>query len=282
MAEQDDVAIKVQDTKKIDVDKIDLGSSQARQVGVTKGLDIFAEQIRKVGLIQPVVVFPVGDRYELIVGQRRFLAHKDVLKWTKIMAMIIEKPKDDMMATTISWLENEARQKMSNKDMMRHVANYYAQNTSVKEIAEILSIKPKQVKACIALPRVPEVVRKAVESGELDAHVAIKATDAKRFEKGDTPEAKGDDVLDLAKRMQLNKISDVAANNIIEFGEENPDADNETLMTDGIKKSYESLSIDLNSSEMKRLESFAKVNAFKSKGEAAASLILDGLDQSGD
>jgi len=224
MAEQDDVLIKVIETKKIDVDKIDLGSTQARQAHVTKGLDIFAEQIRKVGLIQPVVVYPVGDRYELIVGQRRFLAHKDVLQWTTIMAMIIEKPKDDMMATTISWLENEARQKMSNRDMMRHVANLYAQKITEKEIAHLLTIKPKQVKACIALPRVPDVVRKAVESGELDAHVAVKATDAKLFEKNTTPEEKGNDVLDLAKKMQINKISDVAMKNIVEFGEANPDS----------------------------------------------------------
>lgn len=282
MTEQDEVEVKVIKTEKIPIDKIQLGNLQARQLQVTKGLEIFAEQIRKVGLIQPIVVYPVGEKFELIVGQRRYYAIKDVLQWPEILAMIIEKPKDDMMTTTISWLENVARQKMSNKDMMRHVASMFS-TVTIPEIAKILSITQKQVNACIALPRVPDVVREAVESGEIYPDVAVRATDAKHFVKSETPEEKGNDVLDLAKKIQENQLTESQKENLVDYGQQNPDTNNEKLLTDGIKNVVESIRLDLSASNMKRLERYTdNDDELKTKGDAAAKLVVEGLDQSGD
>ena len=42
----------------------------------------------------------------------------------------------------------------------------------------------------IKLSRVPDVVRVAVEGGEIDADAAVRATDAKKFIKGVTSEEK--------------------------------------------------------------------------------------------
>ena len=282
MSEQNNTEIKVIETKKIPIDKIQLSNLQARQNQVTKGLEMFAEQIRNIGLIQPVVVYPIGDKYELIVGQRRFYAHKDVLKWSEILAMVIEKPKDDMMSSTISWLENEARQKMTNKDMMRHVANMFAQKVSKNEISKTLGITREQVNSCLDLPKVPDMVRNAVEAGEISPEIAISATDAKGFEKFETPEEKGDDVLDLAKKMQEFKLSKKQQKNMVEYGKENPQTENSTLVSEGTKNVTEPITVDLAASENKRLERFQKNNEFSSKSDAAASLIIQGLDSSGD
>lgn len=282
MPEQDDVEIQVIETKKIPIEKIQLSNLQARQSQVTKGLDIFAEQIRKIGLIQPVVVYQVGEKFELIVGQRRYYAHKDVLQWPEIFAMIIKKPKDEMMATTISWLENEARLKMSNRDKIRHVANLFSQKVPKDEIAKILGITRKQVNSCIALPRVPDVVREAVETGEIDPLIAVRATDAKHFEKFESNENQGNDVLDLARKIQENQLSQKEVNNIVDYSDENPEANNDTLISDGTKSVTESIPVDLSASDVKRLVRYADNNEFKTKGAAAARLILEGLDQSGD
>jgi len=82
--------------------------------------------------------------------------------------------------------------------------------------------------------------------------------------------------------MQENKLVDREQINLVEFAEQNPDVDNETLITDGIQNVIEPIKVDLASSDAKRLERFAENNDFKTKGEAAARLIVDGLDQSGD
>ena len=282
MAEENDVQIKIIETRKIPVDKIEISNIQARQKDVTKKLDIFAEQIRNIGLIQPIVVYPNKDKFELIVGQRRYFAHRDVLKWNEILAMIIEKPADDMMTTTISWIENEARLKMPIQDKMRFVTNLSTLGWKIKDIADHLGINTEEVRSCIGLPRVPNVVREAVQSGEIDPVIALRATDAKKFDKYTTSEDAGADVLDLAKLIQQNKLNKKQQNNLVDYGKENPDTNNDTLIADGIKNITESIHIDLQSSDIKRLERYTENNSYKTKSDAASQLILEGLDQSGD
>ena len=94
---------------------------------------------------------------------------------------------------------------------------------------------------------------------------------------------KGEVSFDLFKSMiKTPKLSNKQITNLVDYGEEHPESDNETLLIDGIKNVTESISVDLSASEMKRLEKYAKNNEIKSRGEAAANLIIDGLDQSGD
>lgn len=278
----DNVEIEVVETRKIPIDSIMTSNMQARQTQVTKNLEIFAGQIQNIGLIQPIVVYQDGDKYELIVGQRRYYAHKDILQWNEILAMIIKKPKDGMMTATISWLENEARQKMANKDKIRHVASLYSQRISQAEIARTLGITAKEVRSCIGLPRVPDIVRESVESGEIAPDVALVATDAKQFTKYDTHEEIGQDVLELARSIQSNKLTGKQKTNLKDFGENNSGADNETLLKDGIENTSETISIDLSSSDSKRLKKYADNNDHKTPGAAAAQLVLEGLEQSGE
>ena len=282
MSEQDKVEIVVKETKKIPIDKIQMSNLQARQSGVSKGLEIFAEQIRKIGLIQPVVVYEIdGGMYELIVGQRRFLAHKDVLKWTEIMAMVIEKPASDMMSTTISWLENEARQKMTFKDKMKLVAEMYAERNTIPEIMKTLGMTNPEVKNCLQLPRVPDV-RDAVQNGEIPVDIAVRATDAKNFEKYNTDESKGADVLDLAKKMIGASLTNKQKVGAVDYGAQNADASNDDIIQGAVDNSVVTISVDLTSSNAKRLDRYAENNDAGSRNVAAANLILEGLTEAGE
>jgi len=283
MSEENNVEIVVKETKKILIDKIQMSNLQARQSGVSKGLEIFAEQIRKIGLIQPVVVYEIdGGMYELIVGQRRFLAHKDVLKWTEIMAMIIEKPSTDMMSTTISWLENEARLKMTMKDKMKLVAEMYAEKNTINDIHNTLGMTLPDVRNCLQLPRVPDVVREAVQNGEITVESAVRATDAKQFEKFSTDESKGADVLDLAKKMMGATLTNKQKVGAVDFGSNNPDASNEDIIQGAVDNTVVTVTVDLTSSNNKRLERYTESNDLSSKNIAAANLILDGLTEAGE
>ena len=51
------------------VDKINIGEWNVRTLDREKGLDELAESILKYGLLQPIVVFQEGDRYNLIIVQ---------------------------------------------------------------------------------------------------------------------------------------------------------------------------------------------------------------------
>ena len=74
MSEEANVKVKWLTTELIPVSKIDMNELQARQDKINAGLEAFAEQIRGVGQIQSIVVYRKGDRFELLVGQRRFFA----------------------------------------------------------------------------------------------------------------------------------------------------------------------------------------------------------------
>ena len=286
MAEEDDVIIKPIETKRIPIDSIETSHLEVRVTHVTKGLKDFAEQIREVGLIQPIVVYRKKDtseeKYELLAGQRRFLAHKDHLHWQKIFAMIIEEPKDEMMKKTISWLENEARRDMVKKDKYAHIIDLQSKNKTKKQILKILGITSDVYDAAITLPRMPDVVREAVLQGELDPLTALRATDAKRFEKDVTDESKGEDVLKLAKLMMQNKLTKDEKNNVAVWGQENPGEDNnQTIMEEGRKKIMEEIKVVLMNHEAKRLDKYAESQK-TSRGESARELILDGLDDRGE
>ena len=80
-------------------------------------LDDLAESIRERGLIQPVVVTPSRDGYELIAGQRRYLACKQLGMTT--IAAVVRSDLDATDATVLSLIENVHRAEMSPMDKAR-------------------------------------------------------------------------------------------------------------------------------------------------------------------
>ena len=63
-------------TDKIAIELIDTNPYQPRLYFDPEKLSELAESIKKHGVIQPILVRPKGDRYELIAGERRFRASK--------------------------------------------------------------------------------------------------------------------------------------------------------------------------------------------------------------
>jgi len=60
----------------IELEKIDAGENPLRLEGENKGIAELSESIKRIGLINPLVVAPDGKYYRLIAGHRRFAACK--------------------------------------------------------------------------------------------------------------------------------------------------------------------------------------------------------------
>jgi ParB family chromosome partitioning protein len=75
----------------IPLKEIELSDDNVRLCDATKDLDELAASIKRHGLLQPVVLMGEFGKppYELISGQRRFLAHKQILKWPQIRAVFV-------------------------------------------------------------------------------------------------------------------------------------------------------------------------------------------------
>ena len=96
--------------RNIRLEDLEIGLGQVRTADVGKDIPELAESIRKVGLLEPIVVAPAetAGKYEILTGQRRFLAHKELGR-EEIMAVVLDERVDPTTAKGISVTENLVR-----------------------------------------------------------------------------------------------------------------------------------------------------------------------------
>lgn len=129
-----------------------------------------AQSISETGLQQPIVVRPAGDRYEIVFGHRRFLAHKKIGLPT--IKSIIRKVNDKEAAISRA-TENLGRvdltpieEAATYKDLMD------THGMTVDQIADKVGKKPAVVMRRMDLLRMPSSLQKAVHAGRISMSVA--------------------------------------------------------------------------------------------------------------
>lgn len=105
---------------------INISEDNVRLHDATRDLDELAASIQKHGLLQPVVL--LGDfgnpPYELISGQRRFLAHKKILKADDIRA-VFAGSLSKTQAVVRSLVENLQRLDLEYQDIAEAITDLY-------------------------------------------------------------------------------------------------------------------------------------------------------------
>lgn len=99
----------------IPLDNIDIGDWNVRHRDITAGLDDLAASLDKYGQLQPISVFAKKGRFEIVIGQRRYLAAKQ-LRWSNILAMILPPGISKREAMILSLIENSQRRDLTIKD----------------------------------------------------------------------------------------------------------------------------------------------------------------------
>jgi ParB/RepB/Spo0J family partition protein len=105
---------------------IEVSDDNVRHTEPDKDLRELADNIRRHGQLQPVVL--IGEylkpKYRLIVGQRRFLAHRDILNAKEIRATFV-KEMGDTEAKICSLTENLCRVELTYKDAADAITALY-------------------------------------------------------------------------------------------------------------------------------------------------------------
>lgn len=162
----------------IPLDDIDIGPWQARTRKVEENTDELAENIKALGLINPIVVHKKEDgRYELIAGQRRLIAVEKLGRKT-IRAKILPKKPSDVIAKAISFSENMFRQKLGTADVKDSIIMLYHRcNASARTISKTLGIPYRIVLDTIKYEALPDELKKLVDDGTIDVKIAKKAVE---------------------------------------------------------------------------------------------------------
>jgi ParB family transcriptional regulator, chromosome partitioning protein len=130
-------------------------------------LETLAQSLRDHGLIQPIVVRRLGDRYQLIAGERRLRA---AIKagWSQVPAQIREA--DDRQVAELAIIENLQRKDLNAIEKAASFQQYLTTyGCTQEELAGRLAVDRSTVANLIRLLELPEGVQEAVRKGGISA-----------------------------------------------------------------------------------------------------------------
>ena len=155
----------------INVDLIDPNPFQPRKVFSDDELVELAESIEQHGLIQAIVVRKVGDRYQLISGERRTRATK-LAGLPTIKAQVYENVGDKAMA---EWalIENIQRVDLNPVEVARSYQQLIDNHGYTHEdLSKIVSKSRSAITNSLRLLKLPEVVLLWIEEGKISGGAA--------------------------------------------------------------------------------------------------------------
>ncbi len=150
----------------ISIDKIKSNPYQPRTRMDEEKLSELTASIREKGIIQPVVVRPAGEEYELVAGERRLTAAKR-LGWEKIPVVITGKlSKEEMLE--LSLIENLQREDLNPIDTAKGYKRLMEEcSISQDQMAQKIGKDRSTIANTLRLLHLPEEVQKSVSEGEL-------------------------------------------------------------------------------------------------------------------
>ena len=150
----------------IDIDRIKRGRYQPRQVFEPEALQGLADSISAQGVVQPIVVRPEGDHFELVAGERRWRAAQ-LVGLQKIPAVIREL--DARATAAIALIENIQREDLNPLEeaqaFMRLIEEF---DLTHQQVADSVGRSRAAVSNMLRLLDLADPVKEQVNKGLLD------------------------------------------------------------------------------------------------------------------
>lgn len=266
----------VKEVRPLQLKDLLIGKGQVRLRDVKKDVTELADSIRKVGLLEPIVVCPTDKpgKYEIITGQRRFLAHQELKKET-ILAAILDEKVDETTAKVISISENLVRRDLNRKDLIDACTALYRRYGSVQSVIDETGLPRTKVAEYVKYDRLSPKLKKLVDSGDVDLKAALRAQDAASV----SGEIDQEEAVKLAKEMST--MSGVQQSKLVKQIAEEPGASVEELIE--AAKTGDKITqvvVTLAGAAHKALSSYAKEEG-TSLDDAARTLIEESLSGKG-
>jgi ParB family chromosome partitioning protein len=166
----------------IPVDRIESNPQQPRMIFDAEALHELSASIREHGVLQPILVRPLGNnRYQLVAGERRWRASKEAGLAT--MPALVEELDDDT-ALEISIIENLQREDLSPlEEASMYDRMVREHGYSIRKLAEKLGKDKGYLENRLRLADAPEEIRELVSVRKdtlSHAYELMKVTDEKK------------------------------------------------------------------------------------------------------
>jgi ParB family chromosome partitioning protein len=149
------------------VDQIDNNPFQPRRQFNQEEIESLAESLKEHEQLQPVLVRRMGDRYQLISGERRLRAARHA-GFTKIRAEI--RQADDRLVAELAIIENLQRKDLNPIEKALSFKRYLKEHLCTQEdLAKRLKIDRSTIANMMRLLELPDAILDAVQRDELSA-----------------------------------------------------------------------------------------------------------------
>jgi ParB family chromosome partitioning protein len=130
-------------------------------------VDELADSIKKVGVLQPVIVRPLGDRYQIIAGERRWRASR-IAGLERIPVRVLAT--DEVQSLELALIENLQREDLNAIEEARGYRQLLtAHQMTQAELADKVSKSRSTITNALRLLDLPDEVQELVYSGKLTA-----------------------------------------------------------------------------------------------------------------
>ncbi|WP_038048536.1 ParB/RepB/Spo0J family partition protein [Thermus caliditerrae] len=141
-------------------------AAQPRKRFSQESLEELAASIREKGLLQPLLVRPKGEAYELVAGERRFRA-AELAGLTEVPVVV--RDLTDQEALELALVENLQREDLSPVEEARGYQALLAMGLTQEEVARRVGKARSTVANALRLLQLPEEALAALEEGRITA-----------------------------------------------------------------------------------------------------------------
>jgi ParB family transcriptional regulator, chromosome partitioning protein len=150
---------------RVNVLQIDSNPTQPRQEFVPDEIQSLADSISAHGLLQPVVVRRVHERYQLVAGERRLRAAIQA-GWVDVPVNVIEA--DDRQLAELAIVENLHRKDLNPLEKAASFQKYLERyGCTQEELAGRLKLDRSTIANLIRLLELPEPIQAAIRHGKI-------------------------------------------------------------------------------------------------------------------
>lgn len=212
---------EISNISEISIALIRPGSDQPRKKFNEESLQELAQSIKQHGILQPVLVRPRGEKYEIVAGERRWRAAQ-IAGLTEINVLI--KEMDNQEAAELSLIENLQRDDLSVIEEALAYKNLIQKHAFTQEmVAERIGRSRSYIANVLRILSLPPEIISMIEEQKLSASHArtllALPTDNERMATARKIVAGKMSVRQIEKSVKLSKDNPVAQHKTIEIAE---------------------------------------------------------------